>query len=140
VNFPPFAILATTPDPAPPKSDVEDKGGAKDGKDGLPSWVTVQTGALAAAALFLLLGVVMLGLALRGTGRILFQIPLTFGGRGYGWEASRPLGLLASSAACFVLAVLLLLQLVNGSRGKADKPPEREGAAASAAKTKASGS
>jgi hypothetical protein len=133
VTFAASAVTAATPDPAPSKPDAGGK------NDGLPPWVSVRVGALAAAGWFLLLGLVLLAMALRGPGRIQFHVPLTFGGRGYGWEASRSLGLLASSVVCSLLAVLLLLQLVNGMHGKAD-PAKNDKPASSTAVAKAPGS
>jgi hypothetical protein len=112
--------------PAEKKSD-DKKGDGGDAIDGLPAGFNARAAALAVAGCFMLLGLVLLVLALiqtgqRQRGRILLQVPLTFGGRGYGWEASRPLGLLVSGGVCFLLAVLLLLQLLSGARGKAEPP------------------
>ena len=140
VTFAASAVTTATPDPTPPKPDVGGKVTATGDKtDGLPPWwVSARVAALAAAGLFLLLGMVLLGMALGGRERIQFHVPLTFGGRGYGWEASRSLGLLASSAVCSLLAVLLLLQLVNGVHSKAD-PPRNDKPASSTAAARTSG-
>lgn len=123
---------------APSKTD-DAKGGLGDAIDSLPAGINARAAALLATGFFMLLGMALLSWALmsnRRRGRIMLQMPLTFGGRGYGWEATWPLGMLVCSGVCFALAVLLLLQLLNSSHVKpAAAKPDKTTAPSPAPKT-----